>query len=341
MYRIKGQLVYSPSDLIRFMESPFSSWMDRYNLEFPGQLTPDEDTAEAKLIQETGNRHEKQFLDDLRTKGRDIAEIDSHGPDPEAQTKAAMAAGREIIYQACLALPPFRGYADFLSRVESVPGSRATYEVWDTKLARKAKPYYIVQLCCYAEMLEHLQGSRPRTLRVVLGNNEIPSFKTEDFFYYYQQLKQAFLQLMHGFDPANPPMPEPRADHGRWQSHADAKLVALDNLVQVAGITTGQIKKLNNAGITTVCQLAALNEAKVPKLSGPILQRLVEQAQLQVQTRELRARAGPDTTVPPRRPCPLQATTARLLAGGQTGKSLNRCACIRGSQALVNLMDEL
>ncbi len=281
------------------MESPFSSWMDRYNLEFPGQLTPDKDTAEDKLIQDTGHRHEKHFLDDLRTKGRDIAEIDSHGPDPEGQTKAAMAAGREIIYQACLALPPFRGYADFLSRVESVPGGRATYEVWDTKLARKAKPYYIVQLCCYSEMLEHLQGSRPRALRVVLGNDEVPAFKTEDFFYYYQQLKQAFLQLMEGFDPADPPLPGPRADHGRWQSHADAKLVALDHLVQVAGITTGQIKKLNNAGITTVCQLAALQDTRVPKLSGPVLQRLVEQAQLQVQTRELRARSGPDTMVPP------------------------------------------
>jgi len=52
MYRNHGQLVYSPSDLIRFMESPFSSWMDRYNLEFPGQLIPDEDTAEEKLIQD-------------------------------------------------------------------------------------------------------------------------------------------------------------------------------------------------------------------------------------------------------------------------------------------------
>ena len=81
MYRSKGQLVYSPSDLIRFMESSFSSWMDQYNLEFPRQLTPDKDSAEAKLIQETGNRHEKRFLEDLRAKNRDIAEIDTREAD--------------------------------------------------------------------------------------------------------------------------------------------------------------------------------------------------------------------------------------------------------------------
>src|ERR1019366_3229320 len=30
-----GTLFYSPTDLIRFMESPFATWMERFNLEFP------------------------------------------------------------------------------------------------------------------------------------------------------------------------------------------------------------------------------------------------------------------------------------------------------------------
>src|SRR5688572_8547137 len=115
MYRDKrtGRLVYSPSDLIRFMESPFASWMDRYHLEYPGQLTPDEDTAEQKLVQQTGDRHEQKYLQTLRTEGRDIVEIAKDGSDPEGETLAAMTAGREIIYQACLSLDPFRGYTDF------------------------------------------------------------------------------------------------------------------------------------------------------------------------------------------------------------------------------------
>ena len=32
---MKQKKLYSPLDLIRFMESPFALWMDRYALEFP------------------------------------------------------------------------------------------------------------------------------------------------------------------------------------------------------------------------------------------------------------------------------------------------------------------
>ena len=42
MKKESGTIVYSPSDLIRYMASPFASWLDRYNLENPGVITPDE-----------------------------------------------------------------------------------------------------------------------------------------------------------------------------------------------------------------------------------------------------------------------------------------------------------
>lgn len=65
--------------------------MDRHNLDFPGELTPDEDAAEAKLIQETGNRHEERFLEELRARNRDITKIDMRSANPETQTRAAVA----------------------------------------------------------------------------------------------------------------------------------------------------------------------------------------------------------------------------------------------------------
>ncbi len=43
------------------------------------------------------------------------------------------------------------------------------------------------------------------------------------------------------------PEPLPRADHGRWTSHAERFFQETDHLVQVAGITVGQIKKLKRA----------------------------------------------------------------------------------------------
>ena len=294
-----GALVYSPSDLIRFMESPFASWMDRFNVEFPKQLVPDQDSEELKLIQATGDKHEHRFLASLKSAGREILEIDKRSQDPEAATREAMKAGPEIIYQACLSLAPFRGFTDFLMRVEPGPDGKPRYEVWDTKLARKAKPYYLVQLCCYAEMLERAQGWRPPSLRVVLGNNEIPAFNTEDFYYYYRQLKQAFLVLMDEFDPMTPPFPDARADHGRWQSYADKKLIEIDHLSQVARITVGQIKKLSADNVTTMAQLAKAAPRKIKALPRAIAERLIEQARLQVETAKLRAHAGPEKLIPP------------------------------------------
>ena len=51
---LSGQLVFSPSDLVRYLGSPFASWMDRYYLENPGAVTPDEETEDAQLIAQTG-----------------------------------------------------------------------------------------------------------------------------------------------------------------------------------------------------------------------------------------------------------------------------------------------
>ena len=44
-----------------------------------------------------------------------------------------------------------------------------TYEALDTKLARSAKPAYILQLLFYNEQLARIQGAAPRLMHVELG----------------------------------------------------------------------------------------------------------------------------------------------------------------------------
>ncbi|MCX6879137.1 MAG: hypothetical protein NTW21_35825 [Verrucomicrobia bacterium] len=46
MKKHSGQLGFSPSDLIRFLASPFASWMDRYHLENPEAASPDEESED-------------------------------------------------------------------------------------------------------------------------------------------------------------------------------------------------------------------------------------------------------------------------------------------------------
>ncbi|MEI7729370.1 MAG: TM0106 family RecB-like putative nuclease [Verrucomicrobiota bacterium] len=296
MHQTNGYMVYSPSDLIRFLESPFASWMERLHLECPERVHPDQPTEEQLLIAKTGNQHEQRFLEQLKKERRDVCEI-AKGPAAAVHTLQAIEAGREVIYQAFLSRDGFQGYTDFLVKL---PGDRPLYEVWDTKLAHAVKPYYLVQLCGYSEMLAAIQGQMPTHTSVVLGNGEHKPFRVEDFLYYYRRLRQAFLAQMEVFDPSGqPPIPEPRDNHRRWQSHADRILLETDHLAQVAGINTSQMKKLAANGITTVAALARSQGKRVPKMSEDVLKKLVEQAELQVQTRELRAKAKADELVRP------------------------------------------
>ena len=47
----------------------------------------------------------------------------------------------------------------------------------DAKLARRAKPYFLLQLCGYSEQVARLQGREPEQMHVVLGTRERQSFR--------------------------------------------------------------------------------------------------------------------------------------------------------------------
>ena len=242
----------------------------------------DDASEDLEVIAEKGIEHEAQFLKSLPE--ADVTEIASGSNSIEA-TKKALQSGENVIFQAHLAHEQFSGYADFLMRVpgESLLGDYH-YEVADTKLARSPKPYFMVQLCCYAEMLEATQGRRPAYFEVVLGNNERVRFETDKFFFYYQSLKESFLEFQNGFDLSSPPHPGTAKSFGRWSEFAKSVLDATDHLSKVAKITRSQIKKLEAAGVTTMTQLGTERLEHVPRLSEPTLRQLQWQARLQLES---------------------------------------------------------
>jgi len=274
--------------------------MDRFYLECPDQVTPDAVTEDGQLIADYGIKHEEQYLKSLVDSGKDVCRIDSRDPIESAElTRQAMAEQREIIYQGYLSMPGFAGISDFLVLSDS-DGASPYYTVWDTKLARKAKPYFLVQLCCYAEMLEGIQGRRPDHVSVVLGTNEVKAFYVNRFFQFYRQLKAGFLKAMEVFDSNSPPDPDPSAQYYRWQSHAEKRLRDSDHLSLVAGMGKAQIKKLAGVGIKTVKGLASSTVKEIPRMDSEILERLRDQARLQVETRRLREAAKERAVVLPR-----------------------------------------
>ncbi len=181
MKKRSGQLLYSPSDLIRDLASPFASWMDRGYLEMPGVVTPDDPSAEQQLIAGAGDQHERVILDGLESSTVGLVEIaKDDSVQARRDTQAAIVARAHIIYQAAFETLSFAGFADVL-----ILYAAGHYHVWDTKLARSPEPYYAIQLCCYSEMLVAATGGpMPEKFGIVLGNGNRIEFRVEDFLDY-------------------------------------------------------------------------------------------------------------------------------------------------------------
>ena len=280
MYIDLNHLIFSPSDLTQYMESPFASWMDHLALTHPESLPmPDEVDAMMTLLQQKGVAHELATLALFQASGLTVVDLDK-SVDAIESTLSAMRSGVDIIYQATLTRHPFKGKADFLVKIngESLLGD-FHYEVWDTKLSKTLKPYFLVQLCCYVDMLEAIQGRQPEHIVVVLGQGEQQRLRTNDYYYYYHYLKHHFLQAHQQFNHEHRPDPAASNAWGRWSHYADDLLKQSDHLAQVATMTKSQIKKLHKAGIYTMQELADTNCMRVKGVSA--LERLKAQARIQ------------------------------------------------------------
>jgi predicted RecB family nuclease len=287
MYRTGSDLTFSPSDLITYMESTFASHMERHRLEDPGfSEFVDRKDPMIKALQQKGFDHEDAFLSSLRAGQKTVIEIERAPQDLMLmKTREAMAGGADVIAQAYLQMDNFGGLADFLVKVPGPSGlGEYQYEVWDTKLSKKMKPYFAIQLCCYAEMLEREQGVRLRMAAIVLGNNKVTPIRVNDYFAYYRALKSSFLLFHRDWTPGKILDPAESASHGRWSQYASNLLEERRHPSLVANITRAQIKRLEAVGILTIDELSIVKSKSIPKLGADILGRLRAQAKIQIES---------------------------------------------------------
>jgi uncharacterized protein len=274
MQRRAGRLIFSPTDLCRFVESRFASWMDRYALEHPEEFTAQAASDEVEMVRRKGREHEAAYLASLVAGGHACCDLRGER-DRVAATREAMRRGEDVVVQGALEREPFAGYPDLLVRVEGV------YLPRDVKLGRSAKPKYVLQLCAYADMLEAVQGVRPAFLELVLGSGEVVRLRTDEHLHYYREQRRAFLEFQRDFDPARCPVPEIDEDHGHWSDRAAAYLEEIDHLSRVANIRKSQIRRIEAAGITTLTALAESTAERLPKLERGVFERLRLQARMQ------------------------------------------------------------
>ncbi len=154
-----NRVLLSPSDVTGYLGCEHLTTLSlRVAL---GELEkPTVENEQAELVFRKGREHEEAYLARLRAEGKDVVEI-SLEPDLDweraaRETEEAIAGGVDVVYQGVLADGRWRGVADFLERQPD-----GSYEAVDTKLARHAKPAYILQLCFYSEQLARIQGREP------------------------------------------------------------------------------------------------------------------------------------------------------------------------------------
>ncbi len=298
----QDRLVLSPSDLNAYVSCPHLTTLELARVR--GEIEDDRVRgAEAELLAQKGDEHEQAYLEQLKAEGRKVVEIppsDDQSADSmraaAQRTEEAMRAGADVIFQGTFfdeievdgELLSFRGHTDFLLKVDNPSDLGAwSYEVADTKLAKRAKPYFILQLCFYSELLERVQGHEPERIHVILGDADktTESYRLAEFSSYFRRVRSRFVQALAA-DSDTYPEPCDHCGVCGWRERCEAQREEDDHLSLVAGIRTAQRQKLVASGIATVEALGSLPEGEeLAGISPETLEKIREQAELQVAAR--------------------------------------------------------
>jgi predicted RecB family nuclease len=288
--------LFSASDLVGHVDCRHLTALDAAVAR--GHLTrPQFFDASFQALLDRGLAHERHYVEHLRAARREIVEIAGAGVDEARAEKTieTMRAGADVIVQAAFVQGSWSGRADVLLRVEAASDlGRWSYEVVDTKLARRTKGATILQLCLYSDLLSAVQGLIPEHMHVVApGSNFAPeTYRTSDFTAYYRRARRGFEHFLQSL-PVRPrdqtyPEPNPHCELCAWRRPCDARRRADDHLCLVAGITKLQITELEGHEIATATALA---RAPLPLSFKPSrgavrsYERIREQARIQLEGR--------------------------------------------------------
>src|SRR5664280_935866 len=257
---LDGQLVLSPTDLTKHLACPHVTTLDLAALDgqvrVPGMAADDA----LDLVFRKGMDHERAYLQHLRHQGLVVTEIPARYDvagriDAEQQTLGAMRAGADVIYQATFYDGQWGGQADFLLRTDR-PSDLGdwSYDIADTKLARRLKVPALLQMAAYAERLALLQGVHPEFLTVVTGDGIERPWRLADVASYARRARS---RLRHCVEtrPATEAVPVDHCAQCRWKITCSDLWEGADDLSLVAGMRKDHRQTFISAGISTVADL--------------------------------------------------------------------------------------
>ena len=301
-----GAWVISPSDLTAFSRCPWELAL-RVDAKLGKPVIVHEiSDPMMDLVAKLGLEHEQRTLAALQQSLALVIEIPytraerSEGADAwrtaiqmaSDATTVALHSDADALFQAVFFQPQlpeaelrigFQGFADFVVR------QGALWEVWDTKLARRAKDSALVQLAAYADQLHEAGIATSPEVRLILGDGRASLHVVDDLMPEYKRLRELVVHLIQERQDD----PEPVA----WGSErysacgkpgcgaCQPAILEHDDLFQVYKLSTLQRDKLHVAGITTMSELARSTpgslRTSVRGIGPDTLERLRRQAALQ------------------------------------------------------------
>jgi len=306
---------YSASDLKAAVECEWAL-MRKLDAKL-GRIPMVEDEPDAMLARasQLGTEHEARALAKFHVDFPEtVVEIETEDDrgDPEVlaaareRTLDALRAGNDVVFQATFLDEPaeersgFVGFADFLVRVStrgpegrySTTEGRAAaeggddgraYQVWDTKLARKARVTALLQLAAYADQLRKHGIPVAEDTYLLLGNGEESKHRLADiepvFHDRVARLKQMIEARLDDENPIEWGAPGYTAC-GRCE-WCTPEVERTRDVLLVAGMRSTQRSRFAEAGIHTVEDLAA-SEGKIEGVGDAALAKLRAQARMQL-----------------------------------------------------------
>jgi predicted RecB family nuclease len=286
VYLDEGTLTVSPTDLTKFLGCSHATALDHAVAQGTRSQPVIEADEALELLFRRGTEHEERHLTSLRTASTVVV----IGPNPVSEaasaTERAMREGAEVIHQATFLHEGRRGHADFLMRTDRPSGlGNWSYDVADTKLARRLKVPALLQMAEYGEHLRRIQGVPPTWLTVVAGDGVEHPYRYADVENYHRHLAGRFGTFL-GAAAATVAQPVALCSQCRWNAQCSTGWRNDDHLSLVAFLRTDHRQSLQRVGITTVAALAAADPGDLPRDIGrSSRERLHHQAKLQMRER--------------------------------------------------------
>ena len=277
-------IIITASHIYDYLICPHKVYLDT----FGDRSRMNHETDFERVLWERGMAHEEDALKQLNLA---VCEVEGEGfEECEKETLRLMKCGEGLIYQGRLSAASMRGSPDLLEKIEGesrfgshhyIPTEMKSGSAYEDEEAGRYKLHYALQLSFYADVLEKVQGIKPKTGNIIDGESRVVPIDLRPFEKDYLEHIAEIRDLLSGGTESEPCIGGV-CGQCHWRSFCLDWARERDDVSLVRKLNRGKRNVLRKSGIRTVQELAGLGKAKTlpvfEGISAKALQQFVRRA---------------------------------------------------------------